>query len=57
VRADGSVERAALSPLVSDPREGSVASSHRTTRTFSLPGRSFPIATPLGTTSRFSSPI
>lgn len=53
VRADGLVGAAVHQPVVSSPRAAVTASSHRTTRT----SPSFAIATPLGTTTRFSSPI
>lgn len=55
VCVDGSVERAVPQPLVATPRAASTASSHRTERTSSVV--SYGIATPLGRTSRFSSPI
>lgn len=46
---------AVTSPVVSSPHAPVVASSHRTDAR--LRGSSLPIRTPLGLTSRFSSPL
>lgn len=54
VSADGLDARAVPQPVVATPRAPLVASSHRTDRTDRASSR--PIITPLGTTSRFTSP-
>lgn len=56
VRASTVGDGAVLVAVSSAPQAPVVASSHRTDRT-DRDQRSFSIATPLGTTSRFSSPI
>lgn len=52
VRAASPSSAAAVSPLVSSPAAPPIASSHRTDARSSMP-----IRTPLGLTSRFSSPL